>query len=260
VLLTGYFDESGTHRGSPVSVVAGYIATVIQWRVFESKWRKMLDKAGVETFHVADLCNSRNEFHGWTEERRRVLIKQAARIIKEQTELGVGFAVLVNDFYQVIPLGLQEWVGGLYGWTGMYLLGYVRRWAKEAKYPMPVNCFFEAGAKGRHELDRLMGAAANIADSFIGGWGFQKKNRIVQLQAADFLAYEIYKNVINRDPAICERPLYPVRMSYQLLVRKTDKIGLADADQLRVWVDQIEANGFMDRFRSAWFLADMNED
>ncbi len=259
MLLTAYFDESGTHSGSPVSVVAGYVATVIQWRAFESRWSKMLDKAGVEIFHATDLCNSQNEFYGWTEERRRTLIKEAARIIKDQTEIGLGYATLVRDFEQVIPLGLQEWLGGIYGWCGMGILSFATRWAEEAGYPMPINVFLEAGAKGRHQLDRLMGAMANKPESPIGGWGFQKKSRIVQLQAADFLAYEIYKNIINRDPATRKKSLYPVRGSYQSLIRKNDRIGLADARELRGWINHAEANGYMDRFRGAWFLAEMSK-
>jgi len=40
VSLTAYFDEAGTHKGSPAVAVAGYIGHDRDWRVFESEWKR----------------------------------------------------------------------------------------------------------------------------------------------------------------------------------------------------------------------------
>lgn len=156
MFLTAYFDESGTHGDSPVSVVAGYLATTAQWRVFETRWRKMLRAAGIDVFHMVDLENFRGEFQGWSEEQRRKLIREATRIIRTQTEMGVGLATLVQDFENTVTLPFQALFGGIYGWCGWFALDIAAQWAADAGNTNPINYIFEAGARGRHELDRFI--------------------------------------------------------------------------------------------------------
>jgi len=43
-VLIGYFDESGTHAGSPAVAVAGVLGPQDDWNRFESSWRWFLDK------------------------------------------------------------------------------------------------------------------------------------------------------------------------------------------------------------------------
>ena len=54
-MLDAYFDDSGTHQGSPAISVAGYMSTPDRWKRFESEWRETLDAYGVEFFHMTIL-------------------------------------------------------------------------------------------------------------------------------------------------------------------------------------------------------------
>jgi hypothetical protein len=264
VFLTAYFDESGTHEGSPVSVVAGYLATIHQWRVFETRWQKMLKGAKVNVFHMVDLEHSWGEFQGWSEEQRRKLIREATRIIRDQTEMGVGLATFVQDFNVTMTLPFQKWFGGIYGWCGWGAINIAARWAPQSGYTNPIHYIFEAGAKGRHELDHLIGDIENVPEGksryLIGEWGFQRKEDVVQLQAADFLSYEIFKNIINRDPTLNDSPMPSVRRSYNLLVRKTDKIGLIDEPHLLGWMQHAKDIGLYDDVHMLRFLENMDQE
>src|ERR1700722_7704138 len=119
MFLTGYFDESGTHAGAKFAVVAGYLATVVQWRGFESRWRQeILEGKQIKVLHRVDLEYSEAEFQGWSEERRRGVIQRASKIIQECTLTGVGAAVSVAAFEEFIPIEFRAYFGGVYGWCG----------------------------------------------------------------------------------------------------------------------------------------------
>ena len=74
-----YFDESGTHEGSPILAVAGYFGTHDQWNVFLDKWKHQdfhacesrFDKFKSELVHAidaselegAEVCLRPHEYH-----------------------------------------------------------------------------------------------------------------------------------------------------------------------------------------------------
>jgi hypothetical protein len=43
-MLTGYFDDSGTHSNSEIVVMAGFVGTGEQWQKFEKTWADKLSK------------------------------------------------------------------------------------------------------------------------------------------------------------------------------------------------------------------------
>ena len=42
VVITGYFDESGTHGSSPLSLMAGHVGDARQWRNFEKRSEEVI--------------------------------------------------------------------------------------------------------------------------------------------------------------------------------------------------------------------------
>src|SRR5260221_10147590 len=56
VIVTAYGDESGTHDGpdgSPIMMLAGYVATLGQWNRFDVGWRRAIARAGLPGYFHA---------------------------------------------------------------------------------------------------------------------------------------------------------------------------------------------------------------
>ncbi len=53
VTIEAYFDESGTHAGSPFLCVAGYLFEATKRREFDTEWRTMLADFDLPFFHRA---------------------------------------------------------------------------------------------------------------------------------------------------------------------------------------------------------------
>jgi len=48
--LDAYYDESGSHDGSHLNVLAGFAARPQQWEAFEREWMKSCGSTGLLTF------------------------------------------------------------------------------------------------------------------------------------------------------------------------------------------------------------------
>ena len=74
VILTAYCDESGTHGGdgtaanpaSPMTVMAGAMATANQWRLFERDFAEIRKRYGFDILHTVDFKRRQREFAGWS--------------------------------------------------------------------------------------------------------------------------------------------------------------------------------------------------
>jgi hypothetical protein len=52
-------DESGTHDGSDIMMLAGYVATVGQWNPFDIGWNRALKRVGLPYFHATEHLKTR---------------------------------------------------------------------------------------------------------------------------------------------------------------------------------------------------------
>lgn len=101
VIVTAYLDESGTHEGSPKTVMSGFVGNVHQWRGFEKKVRGAFREFHVEGFHAKDFMNRSGEFRGWNDDKRTAFLVPIHKAT--ETFLELGFSVILNnDDYEKI--------------------------------------------------------------------------------------------------------------------------------------------------------------
>ncbi|MEI7924902.1 MAG: DUF3800 domain-containing protein [Chloroflexota bacterium] len=69
-VVSCYLDDSGTHEGSGHVVSGGVLAPIEVWPDFIERWTDALSRIGVRRWHSTDAEGLRGEFVGWSIERR----------------------------------------------------------------------------------------------------------------------------------------------------------------------------------------------
>ena len=204
-MLTIYCDDSGTDEKNRSAVVAGYVSNVAQWGIFQKEWNKALKDFGVKQMHRADLENFKGEFtedRGWNPNRRKAFLQRLQPIIRRRVKFPIGTAVIRKDFEEVIPEEVRKKFGGVYGWCAHTCLVKLYIWCTRPsrQHSQPIEWIFEAGTIGHGQVDEMfreLSTKVQSVDWRIKGWAFQRKD-VVPLQAADVLAYELFKLVENQ--------------------------------------------------------------
>jgi hypothetical protein len=205
-LLAFYWDESGTDRKCRVAAVAGYLGQVSEWRRFEREWGKVLKKYRVHLMHRSHLETWHGEFTadcGWNPTRRAAFLRELHPIIKSCTKVAVGTAIIKEDWQEVMPDWLKRFFGGVYGWCAHECVVAVRVWCERPNrgHAHPITWAFEQGAQGQAQVLQMfteLSRDPTLKKEYrLGPISFPGKE-VVPLQAADTLAYEIFKQVENQ--------------------------------------------------------------
>lgn len=198
-VLTGYFDESGTQAGSPVVVVAGYVARQDQWETFGEQWERALRDWHIPFFHMTDYENRQKYFGDWTGRERYERLARLYDIISGNVQFSISTSILKSDYAAVRAPKEKAKIGGMYGLAAAGCLIYTAEEFRAIDDQGWVAYVFEAGAKGRHQVDRVF--ALNERNPVLKeryrllSLRFEDKRQFAPLQAADILAYEIYKHL-----------------------------------------------------------------
>lgn len=59
-------DETGTDGLSPITVVAGAVATTNQWDKLEARWKAVLKRSGVDHFHAEEFNDRSLPYRDWS--------------------------------------------------------------------------------------------------------------------------------------------------------------------------------------------------
>jgi len=261
-LLTVYCDESGTDAKNRVATVCGYIGQVSEWRKFEQDWLPILRKRPyrVKMMHRVDLETWHGEFlpaRGWNPSRRNAFLTELHPVIKSRTKVALGSAVIKEDWEEVMPDWLKRFFGGVYGWCAHECVVASRVWCERPirRYRHPINWVFEKGADGQTQVAQMFAELERhpiLGKEFrIGTLNFACKD-VVPLQAADTLAYEIFKQVENQIVDRGEKR--DVRFSVKDLIRPQDLPYLKywDRARLREWLLVSQERGALDSIKRAW--------
>jgi hypothetical protein len=104
MILTAYFDESGTHGGSDTCIMAGFVGSVAQWRKYEKRVGKLFRRSRVDVFHAIDVRRGDKDFKGWTVDRKVKFLDEFYHIINETVELGVISILKEADYKYYLEL------------------------------------------------------------------------------------------------------------------------------------------------------------
>ncbi len=197
-MMTAYFDDSGTHAESEIAVAACFVLDVGRWNTFEHVWKGILETSGVseDGFHMAEFVAHQHPFDSWDKRKRNDAIESLIRVINSAALVGMITAMVKKDYDQCVPGKLREKLGSRhYTFAVQGCLAYLEEWMKGSHVLQPVEYVFDYMQKSSGEIHSLF---QDILDNGVAmhfgvepsGWAFQNRKLIVQLQAADILAWE----------------------------------------------------------------------
>jgi hypothetical protein len=218
MILSAYFDESGTHAGSRVLCVAGYLSTPERWVAFERDWKSALKDCGIPFFHMVDFANHAPPYYsGWSHSQRRVNYSRLVDIIKKRTLGSVGVCVPIDLYDKYVAPEVKGMPNGKpYCLAAATCFLDVATLVKQRAPAALVAYVLESGALGAGEILRQF--QENINDPITKDYlrllslSFGDKRELVPLQAADILAYELYKHLPRQEGAVLQLPRNNLRM------------------------------------------------
>ena len=213
-MFASYFDEAG---GDDLgfTVIGGFGATIAQWESFECDWKLFLSKFNVPYLHMKDFTQSKKCFAKWEGKEivRAEFMGMAAEIIAAHTRRAFISIVPHEIFNEVDKFyTLKERFKTPYALAGRSCIGLANQWARNARTKaLEIEYIFEDGGPDKGGLVAAVTASPPFlpAPSFKPGrdetptknWPHGRVG-LVQLQAADYLAYEIRKVVFNAKKGI----------------------------------------------------------
>lgn len=247
VMLDAYVDESGTHDNSVVVAVAAYMSTPDRWLRFEADWKVALAEKGLDGFHMNKFSNRAKPFDSWSEAERDTLLNKLIEIINANVIMSAGILIRRSRFNSLLSSRVRAHYG-IYGVAIDFLIMDIARGLEPTEKDVWITYILEDGVVGKGEINRVITPILSDQEQckklHLKGLRFDSKRRLLPLQAADILVYELYKHH-NRTGGRANMR-YPLRE----LEKRPQRWSLLDGGSLRninevlsIKVDELECKG-----------------
>jgi hypothetical protein len=227
-MLSGYvsYNDAAGGLDHGYIVVSGYVSTIDKWSGFVAGWQRTLARFNVPYFHMKKFSQSKGPYASWKgdEARRTRFLSTLIDVIGAFVEWGCASIVEFNVFDKVNSrYKLDSAVGIPYSLAGRTCVAKMQDYLRESnggKLP-EVTHVFEDGDEGKGILTLILHRDCGRAPVFKPSRDIKHPKTgdivrgIVQLQSADFAAYELRK-VFKDDPKE-EWPIWKYRKSLQAL-------------------------------------------
>jgi hypothetical protein len=197
-----FFDDSGkendpSHR---FVCIAGYMAHDTFWWPFQPAWRHLLTRHGLPYVHLREFIEMAKD-KGWDRRKQDAVLGEFIEVIKQHRLIGFGVAVDVTAWNAIPKDRRNRFSASVQEFCCMRLLRRIIDRLHEAQELEPIAVVFDRDfqyARPRlkllediHKHDPRVGpriASVNFSDS----------KRYIPLQAADLLAWETRRELVNR--------------------------------------------------------------
>lgn len=185
-----YFDQVESHTDD-VLVLAGCVASLPQWLLFEDDWNRILSASGLRRFQIKEFAQSQGKFKSWKnkEEKRKQLVDYLNGIIRTRVRKAFSCAVLLHDYRKLdADYTLREHIGDPYTLCARTCVEMCSNWARESGHTdEPIFYVFDAGARHKQQFTEMMDRGKLPVPIF------GKKEDYLALQAAGLVAWEHLK-------------------------------------------------------------------
>ncbi len=194
-LVEAYFDESGSHAGSPVLAVAGYVFEKSQAMKLAEEWSAILNRYEIPYFRMVDCAHGNGPFASLSRGDRILIAANMIGLIHRRAFIGFANSVDVQAYYDLVPPNMRV-AGSAYSFCVRNILDQIGGTFRRINFTGKSAYFFEAGHESRAEADRVIDAL--FINPLIGlvynhgyvGHSFILKREAPPVQAADMLAWQ----------------------------------------------------------------------
>lgn len=197
-MLAAFFDDSGTHPGSPVVALGGLLGTEAQWNAFGVAWGDLLDrplpgKPPLRQFHLSPLRVSDGEFKDYRPAERDHINYLFRRVILDTGLVTLAAAVNRTAWDDLVIGPLAAEFGKPEELCFFKCIESVVHTVRARKPGQQVRIAFDAGVRPNLELWARYTLTQPEKYPEIAGIGFAKVSEVLALQGADLIATETYQ-------------------------------------------------------------------
>lgn len=197
VMLKAYFDDSGTHGGSPITGMGGLIGTVAQWERFETAWAAQLaypvpDRPRLKAFHLSHCAAKDGEFRDYKQVECDFLTAEFRRIIAASGLISTASVIDRKSWDELIVGPIRNILGDALEPCFGNCIDETIRVAKVHPEGRQIAIVFDRGI----ETERLRLIAdvymRPLGNPWISSVTFAKVEEVLPLQGADMAATESF--------------------------------------------------------------------
>lgn len=224
-MLSAYLDETGHSKDDRqrFNGMAGLVALSANWERLEVKWQKTLKDFHIPFFHMKDFANRKREYEGWSETKRQKLYGRLLTHIEAAHPLPIGSILAMSD-YNDLTEAQRASFGDPYHVGFVTALSQLTALALEVRLkPAKITPVFSDHVEFRHHALWSYEYLCNRAEvkQWIDSPVFRDMRELVPLQAADIVAYELYKEFERQ---LFRKDAMP-RYGYRVICKMPKRIG-----------------------------------
>ena len=200
MIITAYLDESGTHNGSPVTVMAGFLGNAEQWESFGRGLRLLQERYGFTVFHATEFKHGRGEFRGWSDIKCLSLVKEMSELAAKELMAGASMVLDNDDYkrYQQAPRARKVRIDTAYGLCFraclVHFLEILDGVPSNDDQPTKLHVVVESGHRHFGDADRVFNEVKRAVSALmrkapLGSITSMDKESCQPLMVADFLAH-----------------------------------------------------------------------
>jgi Protein of unknown function (DUF3800) len=198
-VLRAYLDESGVHRSSSVTAIAGFVGTDDDWDDVTKQWKQRLDRWSIPDFHYDEFINRKCAWEQLEREIRDPIRKFLAASLHNSPLTPVSFVYKGKWSENIIFKLNKERLPTAYSFCFESIMIVIERIARQkysntsAEVMLARQDEYQDRALEIFNLYRENDKLINIIDPII----FGPAKNVTPLQCADMLAYESYQAFKN---------------------------------------------------------------